>query len=54
MTATQVKAWMTNNGSLEKLLKSRSPNKPNNAFNNKLFSDTSIGYWLGYWQSTGP
>jgi len=52
--ASQVKAWMTANGSLEKLQQSRSPNKPDNSFNNKLFSDTSIGYFLWYRQSTTP
>ena len=45
---------MAANGSLEKLQQSRSPNKPDSPFNNQLFSDTSIGYFLWYQQSTLP
>jgi len=46
--AHDVRAWMALNGDVSTLLGSKSPNKPDDPFNNALFSDTTMAFWLWY------
>ncbi len=46
--AEKVHAWMSGQNTLEALQQFKSPNKPDKDFNNALFADTNIAYWLWY------